>query len=128
MSDNNGPAEVAALLFPDSGAACGHSGDYTSCPMTPELRRRLAAKPIQYVDQLCRCTGQYHTPKFAAVPASDETVVRVDLTLDTGQQSLEVVVTHPYGVWVASDVTCARRGTSTSVFSDSPTLCFASSG
>ena len=62
------------------------------------------------------------------MPASDETVVRVDLTLDNGQQSLEVVVTHPYRVWVASDVTCAGRGTSTSVFSDSPTLCFASSG
>ncbi|HXA43542.1 MAG TPA: hypothetical protein VNV65_11605 [Candidatus Solibacter sp.] len=128
MSDKNGPVEVAGLLFPDGGATCGHSGDYAPCPITPELRRRLAAKPIQYVDQLCRCTGLYRTPKFTAMPASDETVVRVDLTLDTGQQSLEVVVTHPYGVWVASDVTCAGRGTSTSVFSDSPTLCFASSG
>ncbi len=120
--------EVAALLFPDGGTACGHSGDYSSCPVSPELRRRLAARRIQYVDQLCRCTGQYRSPRFSAMPASDETVVRVDLTLDNGQQSLEVVVTHPYRVWVASDVTCAGRGTSTSVFSDSPTLCFASSG
>src|SRR5258708_40004660 len=76
-SDKNGPVEVAALLFPDSGAACGHSGDYGPCPMTPELRRRLAAKPIQYVDQLCPCTGPSHTPEFAALPARDETVGRV---------------------------------------------------
>src|SRR5258708_38218590 len=37
VSDKNGPVEVAGLLFPDSGAACGHSGNYGSCPMTPEL-------------------------------------------------------------------------------------------
>jgi hypothetical protein len=127
-SDKNGPVEVAAMLFPDGGTACGHSGDFSSCPVTRELKQRLAARPIQYVDQLCRCTGRYRSPRFTPMPASDETVVRVDLTLDAGQQSLEVVVTHPYGVWVASDVTCAGRGTSTSVFSDSPTLCFASSG
>src|SRR5258708_26536541 len=99
-SDKNGPVEVAALLFPDSGAACGHSGDYGPCPMTPELRRRLAANPIQYVDQLFRLTSQYHTPKFPAMPASDETGVRVDPVLDPGQQPLQVVVTHPHGARV----------------------------
>ena len=96
--------------------------------MTPELKRRLAAQPIPYVDQLCRCTGTFRAPALTPMPASDETVVRVDLAIDSGQQSLDVVVTHPYGVWLASDITCAGRGTSTSVFSDSPTLCFANSG
>jgi hypothetical protein len=94
----------------------------------PELRRRLTARPIQYVDQLCRCTTAYRSPKFTLTPAADETVVRVDLTLDSGQQSLDLIVTHPLGVWVASDVLCAGRGTSTSVFSDAPTLCFVSPG
>jgi hypothetical protein len=127
-SDRSGPAAIAAVLFPDSGNACGHSGDYSRCPMTAELRTRLAAKPLQYVDQLCRCTTAYQSPKFTVTPAADETVVRVDLTLDKGTQSLDLIVTHPLGVWVASDLLCAGRGTSTSVFSDAPTNCFASSG
>jgi hypothetical protein len=127
-SDKSGPAAIAAALFPATGSACGHSGDYSQCPLTPELRRRLTATPIPYVDQLCRCTTAYRSPKFTVTPAADETVVRVDLTLDSGQQSLDLIVTHPLGVWVASDILCAGRGTSTSVFSDAPTLCFASSG
>lgn len=127
-SDQTGPVRIAAVLFPDTGIPCGHSGDYRKCALTPELARRLAAKPLQYVDQLCRCTTSYSSPKYTPMPATDETIVRVDLALGNGQQSLEVIVTHPLGVWVASDVTCAGRGTSTSVFSDSPTLCFASSG
>jgi len=125
-SDKSGPEAIAAALFPDAGSPCGHSGDYTQCPLTPELRRRLAARPLQYVDQLCRCTTAYRSPKFSVTPAPDETVVRVDLTLDSSQQSLDLIVTHPLGVWVASDVLCAGRGTSTSVFSDAPTNCFAS--
>jgi hypothetical protein len=129
VADKSGPAAIAAALFPDTGSACGHSGDYSQCPLTPELRRRLTARPIQYVDQLCRCTTAYRSPKFTVTPAVDETVVRVDLTLDSSQQSLDLIVTHPLGVWVASDVLCAGRGTSTSVLlSDAPTLCFASSG
>jgi hypothetical protein len=127
-SDKSGPAEIAAALFPATGSACGHSGDYSQCPLTADLRRRLTAMPIPYVDQLCRCTTTYRSPKFTVTPAADETVVRVDLTLDSGQQSLDLIVTHPLGVWVASDILCAGRGTSTSVFSDAPTLCFASSG
>jgi hypothetical protein len=127
-SDKSGPAAIAAALFPDAGSACGHSGDYSQCPMTPELRTRLTAKPLQYVDQLCRCTTSYRSPKFTVTLATDEAVVRVDLTLDNGSQSLDLIVTHPLGVWVASDVLCAGRGTSTSVFSDAPTNCFASSG
>jgi hypothetical protein len=119
---------VAVALFPDSGTACGHDGHYASCPLTPELARRLAAVPIQYVDQLCRCTGRYRAPKFTVLPVSDGAVVRVDLALDNGQQSLDLTLVHPQGVWVASDITCSGRGTSTSLFSDAPTLCFASAG
>jgi hypothetical protein len=80
------------------------------------------------VDQLCRCAAAYRSLLFTVTPAADETVVRVDLTLDAGRQSLDLIVTHPSGVWVASDVLCAGRGTSTSVFSDAPTLCFTGSG
>jgi hypothetical protein len=127
-ADKNGPREVAAALFPDTGIACGHSGDYRACPLTPELARRLSAMPIQYVDQLCRCTGQYHAPKFTATPVPDGALVRVDLAVDSGQQSLDLTLTYPQGVWIVSDITCAGRGTSTSVFSDAPTLCYASPG
>jgi hypothetical protein len=125
-SDKSGPAAIAAVLFPATGTACGHSGDYTPCPLTPELRRRLTARPIPYVDQLCRCTTSYRSPKFTTTVAADETVVRADLVLDGGTQSLDLLITHPQGVWVASDILCAGRGTSTSVFSDAPTQCFAS--
>jgi hypothetical protein len=127
-ADRSGPEKVAAMLFPDGGSACGHAGNYNSCPFTPELRRRLNAGPIPYVDQLCRCTGQYHAPKFTVTPVSDGAVVKVDLALDKGAQSLDLSLTHPQGVWVVWDITCSGRGTSTSVFSDSPTQCFASSG
>jgi hypothetical protein len=96
--------------------------------MTPELTRRLEARPLQYVDQLCRCTGSYHSPKFTVTPLSDGAVVKVELTLDRGQQAIDVIVTHPTGVWLASDLTCPGFGTSTSVFSDAPTNCFANSG
>jgi hypothetical protein len=127
----SGPAAIAAALFPDTGSACGHSGDYSQCPLTPELRRRLTARPIQYVDQLCRCTTAYRSPIAEVHPDSScgrNSGARGRLTLDGGQQSLDLIVTHPLGVWVASDVLCAGRGTSISVFSDAPTPCFASSG
>ena len=115
-------------MFPDSGTACGHGGKYDSCPVTPELARRLSATPIPYVDQLCRCTGRYPAPRFTVTPLSEGALVKVDLALDNGQQSLDLGLTYPQGVWVVSDITCAGRGTSTSVFSDGPTLCFASAG
>jgi hypothetical protein len=128
VADKNGPQKVASALFPDTGTACGHDGNYKRCPLTPELARRLSATPIQYVDQLCRCTGQYHAPKFTVTPISDGAVVKVELTLEKGQQSLDLTLTYPQGVWVVSDITCSGRGTSTSLFSDSPTLCYASPG
>jgi hypothetical protein len=90
--------------------------------------RRLQARPLQYVDQLCRCTGAYHSSRFTTTPITDGAVVKVELALDRGQQKLDVTVTHPTGVWQASDVTCSGLGTSTSVFSDAPTNCFAISG
>ena len=133
-ADKNGPVAVAKQLFPDSGTPCGHTGNYAPCPLTPELARRLGKAPLQYVDQLCRCTGSYRSPMFTAVSLpSGDTVVKVELTLANTpqagqQQSLDVTVTHPDGVWWASDITCFGRGTSTSLFSDAPTNCFAISG
>jgi hypothetical protein len=108
--------------------ACGHDGGYAACPLTPELARRLEARPLKYVDQLCRCNGVYRSPKFTVTPTSDGATVKVELTLDGGRQSIDLTVTHPTGVWLASDLTCTGFGTSTSVFSDAPTNCFASSG
>jgi hypothetical protein len=116
------------MLFPDSGVACGHSGSFAACPLAPILMRRLEARPLQYVDQLCRCTGSYHTPRFTVTPTSEGAIVKVELALDRGQQSLDLTVVHPTGVWLASDLTCSGFGTSTSVFSDAPTNCFAASG
>jgi hypothetical protein len=127
-TDKGGPQKVVAALFPETGVACGHDGNFASCPLTPELRRRLQARPLQYVDQLCRCPGPYHSPTFTVTPTVDGAVVKVGLTLDRGQQSLDVSVTHPTGVWLASDVTCTGFGTSTSLFSDAPTNCFAIPG
>jgi hypothetical protein len=127
-ADQSGPLKVAAMLFPDTGRACGHDGHYSSCPVTPDLAHRLAAGPVHYAEQFCRCTGLYRAPKFAVTPIADGAVVRVDLALDKGQQSLDLTLVRTQGIWVVSDVTCAGRGTSTSLFSDSPSLCFATSG
>lgn len=127
-TDKNGPVAVAAALFPENGVACGHDGGFAACPLTPELLRRLQARPLKYVDQLCRCTGAYRSPRFMATPTTDGAVVKVELILDRGQQAVDVTVTHPTGVWLASDLTCSGLGTSTSVFSDAPTNCFAVSG
>ena len=90
--------------------------------------RRLQARPLQYVDQLCRCIGAYRSPRFTVTPTADGAVVKVEMTLDRGHQALDLTVTHPTGVWLASDVTCSGLGTSTSVFSDAPTNCFAITG
>lgn len=133
-ADKNGPVQVARQLFPDAGTPCGHTGNYWLCPLTPELARRLGMGPLRYVDQLCRCTGSYRSPRFTATTLPSGTVVvKVELNLDGGpqagqQQMLDLTVAHPQGVWWASDITCSGRGTSTSVFSDAPTNCFAISG
>jgi hypothetical protein len=56
---------------------------------------------------------------------TDGAVVRVSLDLPGGTQRLDVAMDKSSGSWAAADVTCADRGTSTSIYSDAATLCYA---
>jgi hypothetical protein len=127
-TDLDGPRKVVEALFPDGGTACGESGDYRACPVTDALRSRLANKPVAYADQLCRCSKPYAARAFSTTTTADGAVVRVDLTIESAKQSLDVSMDRSLGVWLAADLTCAGRGTSTSLFSDAPSLCYAPSG
>ncbi len=132
-SDPDGPGKVAERLFPDGGRACGKPGadfsqwDYSSCPATPALLARLAKHRLAYAEQLCRCTKAYGTRAFITTLTSDGAVVRAELALGDATQRLDVAIDKATGSWAAADITCADRGTSTSIFSDAPTLCYAPS-
>jgi hypothetical protein len=132
-SDADGPRKVADKLFPDSGTACGGTGavtggDYSACPVTPALKSRLNKHPIPYAEQLCRCSSKYQSRVFVPTLTTDGAVVRVSLGLGAATQQLDVGMDKSTGSWQAADITCAFRGTSTSIFSDAPTLCYAPSG
>ncbi|MFY9615904.1 MAG: hypothetical protein WAT58_10950 [Candidatus Dormiibacterota bacterium] len=133
-SDPDGPRKVAERLFPDGGKACGKPSadvslwDYTGCPATTILIARLNKHPIPYAEQLCRCAKPYGTRVFVTTLTTDGAVVRANLGIDATTQMLDIAIDKSSGSWAAADVTCASRGTSTSIFSDAPTLCYAPGG
>jgi hypothetical protein len=132
-SDPDGPRKVAALLFPDGGRSCGIPGadlslwDYSGCPATSPLLARLAKHKLPYAEQLCRCTMPYGARVFVPTTTNEGATVRVELALGAATQRLDVAMDKSSGSWAAADLTCADRGTSTSIFSDAPTLCYAPS-
>jgi hypothetical protein len=89
---------------------------------------RLNKHPIPYAEQLCRCTKPYGARVFVTTMTTDGAVVRASLGLEGVTQLLDLAMDKSSGTWAAADLTCAGRGTSTSIFSDAPTLCFAPSG
>lgn len=64
---------------------------------------------------------------FVTTLTTDGAEVRANLGIDTTTQMLDLAIDKSSGSWAAADVTCAFRGTSTSIFSDAPTLCYAPS-
>ena len=126
MVDLSGAEQVAAMLFPESGLACGAaSHDYTACPISDTLKVRLRVGPVPYVEQLTRSGEAYTARRFMATQTMDGAIVGVELTLPDSIQRLDLVLQRGGDTWLLADITCAGRGTSTSLFSSNPTQCFA---
>ena len=134
LSDSNGPADVAALLFParSGGVSCGSDHDTyaTDCPVT----HRLAARLNQLYQQgtpyepLCRCGRAWLKVSFqsaAAVGHSDTQPYAGEAALFTfsnGEETLTVVVARTVSGWLADDTYCKQDAT-TSVYSTQAPPC-----
>ncbi len=115
------PVDVARALYlepvpPDYENAC--SGDYSTCPITPELKAAFLAfnggnEGAGSADPICRCQNSV-TPAYAVglpLPAAlagqlGYAVVQVTLPFDPPVAYLVLAHQQNDGTWVAADIYC----------------------
>jgi hypothetical protein len=125
-ADVAGAQRTAEVLFPEGGRTCGAAGpDYSACPISAPLKARLKAGPVPYVDQLSRSADAYTSRTFTVTATTDGALVAVEVALPSSIQKLDLAFERAGADWLLADITCTGRGTSTSLFSSSPTQCYA---
>ncbi len=121
------PTEQAALLFPGSGSACGSTGNYANCPVTPQLTDAANQWRSNHApsspEPLCRCPVDYVNPSYthddSLLPVGDQgnpqdAAVAVRLFFDATHYEDMVVLfaEQPSGAWLAFDTYCDSRSNS----------------
>ncbi len=118
------PAQQAAILYPASGSACGHNGNYAGCPVTPQLvdaanQWRTNHNPSS-PEPLCRCPVTYSSPQATqddsllppgsqGNPAFAAVTVRLHFDATHYEDMVVLFNRQPDGSWLAYDTYCDDR-------------------